>query len=276
MPPVWDAYRSALDSIAAAVGRTPLVRLNRVAAGVKPTIYLKIEWYGPSGSLKDRIYLHMFERAQARGDLGPGMSVLECSTGNAGIACAFVSAVKGYPCTIVMPEGMSDERKKIMRAYGADLIFTPGGESDVDLSLARLAQIRAGAPARYWVPGQFSNADNVEAHTLTTGPEVWEQCGGAVDAFVDAQGSGGTLTGVGRYLRGREPRVRLYAVEPAECALLARREWGPHGIEGIGDGFIPENLDVSLLSGVVTTTTEESIAVARRLAREEGIFCGIS
>jgi cysteine synthase A len=276
MPILWDAYRNALPSIAAAVGRTPLVRLNRVTAGVTPAVYLKLEWYGPSGSLKDRIYLHMFERAEARGDLTAGMRVLECSTGNAGIACAFVAAVKGYPCTIVMPQGMSEERKKLMRAYGADLVFTPGGESDVDLSLARLEEIRAGDPAGYWVPGQFVNVDNVEAHFRTTGPEVWEQTGGVLGAFVDAQGSGGTLTGVGRYLRERDPRVRLYAVEPEECALLARREWGPHGIEGIGDGFIPENLDVALLSGVITTTTAESVTMARRLAAEEGIFCGIS
>jgi cysteine synthase A len=204
------------------------------------------------------------------------MRVLECSTGNAGIACAFVAAVKGYPCTIVMPEGMSDERKKMMRAYGADLVFTPGGESDVDLALRRLGEIRAGDPAGYWVPGQFSNTDNIEAHHRTTGPEVWEQCGGVIGAFVAAQGSGGTLSGVGRYLREQDDRIRLYAVEPDECALLARRAWGPHGIEGIGDGFIPENLDVSLLNGVITITTEQAIAAARRLAAEEGIFCGIS
>ncbi len=204
------------------------------------------------------------------------MSVLECSTGNAGIACAWVAAVKGYRSTIVMPEGMSDERKKIMRAYGASLVFTPGGESDVDLALARLQEIRAADPERYWVPGQFDNADNIEAHVLTTGPEIWEQMGGRIGAFVDAQGSGGTLTGVGRYLRSRDDRVRVYAVEPAECALLARREWGPHGIEGIGDGFVPRNLDVSLLTGVITTTTDESIDAARRLASKEGIFCGIS
>ena len=276
MTVLWDAYRNALLSIAAAVGRTPLVKLNRVTAGVRPAVYLKVEWYGPSGSLKDRIYLWMFERAEARGDLKPGMRVLECSTGNAGIACAFVAAVKGYRCTIVMPEGMSEERKKIMRAYGADLAFTPGGESDVDLSLARLRQIRAGDPAGYWVPAQFDNADNIEAHHRTTGPEIWEQAGGVVGAFVAAQGSGGTLTGVGRFLRERDKRVRLYAVEPEECALLARREWGPHGIEGIGDGFIPENLDVSQLSGVIMTTTDESMTMARRLAAEEGLFCGIS
>src|SRR2546421_177051 len=195
MPVRWDTHRSALSSIVEAVGRTPLVRLNRVVGDVRPRVYLKLEWYGPSGSLKDRIYLHMFEQAEARGDLKPGMRVLECSTGNAGIACAFVAAVKGYPCTVVMPQGMSDERKKIMRAYGADLVFTPGGESDVDLSLKRLAEIRAGDPTGYWVPGQFDNADN---------------------------------------------------------------------------------LDVSMLTGVITTTTEEALVTARRLAAEEGIFCGIS
>jgi cysteine synthase A len=272
----WDRYASALPSIAEAVGRTPLVRLNRITRDVAPAIYVKVEWYGATGSLKDRIYLHMFTQAERRGDLKPGMRVLECSTGNAGIACAWVAAVKGYACTIVMPEGMSDERKKIMRAYGADLVFTPGGESDVDLSLQKLEQIRAAAPRQYWVPGQFDNPDNVETHMLTTGPEIWEQSGGKIDAFVDSQGSGGLLTGVGRYLRTQDPRVRLYAVEPAECALLSKRAWGHHGIEGIGDGFVPRNLDVSILTGVITTTTQESVDVARRLAREEGIFCGIS
>src|SRR5437660_12309649 len=175
-----------------------------------------------------------------------------------------------------MPEAMSEEGKMLIRAYGATLVLTPGGESDVDLALGRLEEIRARDRAGYWVPGQFVNADNVEAHYRTTGPEVWEEAGGIVGAFVAAQGSGGTLTGVGRYLRERDARIRLYAVEPAECALLSRREWGPHGIEGIGDGFIPDNLDVSLLSGVITTTTGESLALARRLAAEEGIFCGIS
>jgi cysteine synthase A len=267
--PSWDRYATALPSIAAAVGRTPLVRLNRITVDLASAIYVKIEWYGATGSLK-------FERAEARRELQPGMRVLECSTGNAGIACAWVAAVKGYPCTIVMPEGMSDERKKIMRAYGAELVFTPGGESDVDLALRELDRIRAADPGRYWVPGQFENPDNIEAHVLTTGPELWEQSGGRIGAFVDAQGSGGTLTGVGRYLRRQDPGIRIYAVEPAECALLARREWGHHGIEGIGDGFVPRNLDVSLLTGVITTTTEESVAVARRLAGEEGIFCGIS
>jgi cysteine synthase len=275
-PPDWERYRRALPSMTEAIGRTPMVRLNRITADLATTIYVKLEWYGPSGSLKDRIYLHMLEQAERRGELKPGMAVLECSTGNAGAACAFVSAVKGYPCTVVMPEGMSDERKKLMRAYGAELVFTPGGESDVDLSLAKAEAMRTGDPGRYWTPGQFDNPDNVETHFSTTGPEIWEQCGQELSAFVASQGSGGALSGIGRYLRQRKPRIKIYAVEPDECALLARREWGTHGIEGIGDGFVPENLDLSLLSGVVTTTTQESVEMARRLAREEGIFCGIS
>jgi cysteine synthase A len=272
----WARYENALDSLEEAVGRTPLVRLRRITAGLQPRVFAKLEWYGPSGSLKDRIYLHMFNRAEVRGELRPGQHVLECSTGNAGIACAFVAAVKGYACTIVMPEGMSDERKKLIRAYGGDLVLTAGGESDVDLALKRLEEIRSSSPRRFWVPGQFDNADNVEAHYLTTGPEIWEQAGAQIGAFVASQGSGGVLSGVGRYLREQRPEIRIYAVEPDECAVLARSEWGPHGIEGIGDGFVPDNLDISLLSGVITVTTQESIDMARRLAREEGIFCGIS
>ena len=272
----WQAYRQVLPGLDHAIGCTPMVRLNRVAADLRPAIYVKIEYYGPSGSLKDRIYKHMFDQAERRGELRPGMQVLECSTGNAGTACAFMAAVKGYPCTVVMPEGMSEERKKLMRAYGARLVFTPGGESDVDLSLRKLEEMRSADPGRYWVPGQFDNPDNVEAHYLTTGPEVWEQTAGQLGAWVGAQGSGGGLTGIGRYLRERDPTVKVYAVEPDECALLARQEWGEHGIEGIGDGFVPRNLDLSLLAGVITTTTDESVRMAQRLAREEGIFCGIS
>ncbi len=272
----WDRYGRAVPSITHVIGRTPVVRLNRVTDGLLPEIYVKLEWFSPSGSLKDRIYLRMFEQAERRGDLKPGMEVLECSTGNAGIACSFISAVKGYRCTIVMPEGMSEERKKMMRAYGAELVFTSGGESDVDLSLRTLEEIRTADPDRYWTPGQFDNPDNVEAHYLTTGPEIWDQLGSRLGAFVGAQGSGGGLSGIGRALRERNPDIKIYAVEPDECALLARQQWGPHGIEGIGDGFVPENLDLSLLTGVITTTTAESVHMAQRLAREEGIFCGIS
>ena len=269
----WDRNRTMLDDMLATVGRTPLVRLNKVASG---DVALKLEWFGPTGSLKDRIYLRMVEEAERRGDLRRGMTLLECSTGNAGTACAFLAAVKGYECVVVMPDGMSEERKRLIAAYGARLEFTRGGESDVDLSLERLEEIRAADPDRYYVPAQFSNVDNVAAHEATTGPEIWEQTGGRVDAFVASQGTGGCITGVGRYLRRQNPDVQLWAVEPDECSILADDAWGPHGIEGIGDGFVPENLDCSQLTGVITTTTEEATAMARRVAREEGVFAGIS
>jgi cysteine synthase A len=272
----WPAYARSLESVLDAIGRTPLVRLQRVVADLDAEILMKLEWYGPSGSLKDRIYLHMFEEAERNGDLSAGKTVLECSTGNAGSACACIAAVKGYRCLIVMPSGMSVERKRLMQAYGAELVFTPGGESDVDLSLEKLQEIYASDPEQYWVPAQFDNPGNIAAHYQTTGPEIWEQCGGQIDALVASQGSGGSLTGAGRYLKQQAPSVRLYAVEPAECPILSHRQWGPHGIEGIGDGFVPRNLDVQELTGVITVSTEESIAMAKRLAREEGIFCGIS
>jgi len=253
-----------------------LVRLQRVGCQYDAEILMKLEWYGPSGSLKDRIYLHMFEEAERTGMLKSGTTVLECSTGNAGAACACIAAVKGYKCVVVMPSGMSEERKRLMKAYGAELVFTPGGESDVDLSLQKLQEIYNTDPNQFWVPGQFDNPDNVAAHYQTTGPEIWEQCDGRIDALVASQGSGGSLTGAGRFLQENLHSVRLYAVEPAECPILAHRRWGPHGIEGIGDGFVPHNLDVEALSGVITVSTAESIEVAQRLAREEGIFCGIS
>ena len=278
MPIRWNASRRYHPSIFSAIGRTPLVRLNRIpaTAGVKAKILVKVEYFSPSGSLKDRIYWNMFERAERRGALKKGMTVLECSTGNAGIGCSFVSAVKGYPCIIVMPEGMSEERKKLDVAYGAQMVYTPGGESDVDLALEKLESIRRQKPKTYFVPAQFENPDNIDAHIRTTGPEIWEQTAGRIDAFIMTQGTGGTLTGVGRYIRKRKKALRLFAIEPAECPLLSRRQWGPHGIEGIGDGFVPKNLDVSMLNGIVTATTDESMDMARRLAKEEGLFCGVS
>jgi cysteine synthase A len=258
------------------IGRTPLVHLKRITPEGGARIAVKLEAVNPSGSLKDRIYREMIEQAEKRGDLRSGMTILECSTGNAGIACSFVGGRKGYEVIIVMPRGMSEERKKLIRAYGATIVETPGGESDVDLALEKLTEIKRAEPGRYWEPAQFSNPDNIAAHFKGTGPEIWEQTAGAVDAFVASQGTGGTLTGVGRYLKERKPGVRLFAVEPAECPLLSRRVWGSHKIEGIGDGFVPRNLDLALLDGIVTTTSDEAIEMARRLAREEGIFCGIS
>ena len=271
----WDSRRGIADDITEAAGMTPLLRLGRVAAGPQ-TLCGKLELMNPSASLKDRILRHMVRRAEERGDLRPGMTILEASTGSTGIATAMIGAVKGYPVVIVMPEGMSEERKGSIRAFGAELVLTPGGESDVDLCLSKVEQLREEAPGRFWEPAQFSNKDNVEAHYLTTGPEIWEQTNGKVDVFVAAQGSGGTITGVGKYLKERNPQVKVYAVEPAECPILSGGEWGPHQIEGIGDGFIPANLDLDYVDGVVTVSSADSIAMSRRLAKEEGVLCGIS
>ena len=259
-----------------AIGKTPMVRLRKVNRGLKPKILCKLEYYSPSGSLKDRIYFEMISCAEERGDLKKGMTILECSTGNAGIACSFVGALKGYPVIIVMPLGMSEERKKIIRSYGAKIIETPGGESDVDLAIQKLREIKSQDPGKYWEPAQFDNPDNISAHYKTTGPEIWKQTRGKIDIFVVSQGTGGTLTGAGRFLRQNDPNVKLFAVEPAECPLLSKRVWGGHSIEGIGDGFVPRNLDVSMLTGVVTTTSQEAIDMAKNLALKEGIFCGIS
>jgi cysteine synthase A len=253
-----------------------MVRLRRVTSDVDAAIFVKLEYFGPSGSIKDRILPFIVSSAEKRGDLRPGMTIIEATTGNTGIATAMTAAARGYPAVIVMPEGMSDERKKTILAYGARLELTPGGESDVDLVLDRVREIKLSDPARYWEVSQFSNADNIEAHYRTTGPEIGEQMDGDIDAFLDAQGTGGTLTGVARYLRERVPDIRVFAAEPSECPILAGGGWGPHRIEGIGDGFIPDNLQIELLDGVVEVSSDEAIEMARRLARQEGIFAGIS
>jgi cysteine synthase A len=264
------------DTILDTIGNTPLVRLHRVKGTVGAEILAKIEYFSPSGSVKDRILRRIVEEAERSGQLKPGMILIEATTGNAGISTAMIAAVKGYEVVICMPSGMSEERKKTIRAYGATIIETPGGESDVDLVMKKVHDVMAKAPGRYWEVGQFTNSNNWQAHYRTTGPELWRQTEGKVDAFIAPQGTGGTVTGVAKYFREQKAHTKIYAIEPAECPLLTRSQWGSHKIEGIGDGFIPETLDVSLLDGVVTTTSKEAIAMAQRLAREEGIFCGIS
>jgi cysteine synthase A len=272
----WERRARISDSILDTPGFTPLVRLSRVTNGVGAEILAKVEYFGPSGSVKDRILPYIVSQAERRGDLRPGMTIIEATTGNTGIATAMTGAARGYPVVIVMPEGMSDERKKAIMAYGAELILTPGAESDVDLVIEKVRELKSAAPGRYWEVSQFSNADNVSAHRATTGPEIWEQTSGELDAFVDAQGTGGTLTGVAGYLKEQHAHVQIFAVEPAECPILAGGGWGPHRIEGIGDGFIPDNLHLDVIDGVVEVASDEAIDMARRLAREEGIFCGIS
>jgi len=203
------------------------------------------------------------------------MTIIECTTGNAGIACSAVAAIKGYACTIVMPEGMSTERKRMIEAYGAELVLTPGAGTDIDLALARMREIVAADPGRYFFPGEFENPDNPEAQEAS-GEEIWEQLGGAVDAVVASQGTGGWITGVTRALKRHHEAVVAFAAEPSECPLISEQRWGTHGVPGIGDGIIPRNLDLSAMDGIVTVGTAESLDMARRMAREEGLLCGPS
>ena len=276
MPLNWEKFKQVQENVFDLIGLTPLLRLPKISKQAQVNILGKIEWYSPTGSLKDRIYYKMIHEAIARADLEPGMEIIESSTGNAGIACSFVGRMLNYPVTIIMPEGMSQERRKLMAAYGAKIILTPGGESDVDLCLKKAKELKEQNPGKYWEPAQFSNPDNPLAHYETTGQEIWEQTAGNVDAFIASQGTGGTITGVGRFLREKNPKVKLYAIEPTEAPLLAHRKWGSHHIEGIGDGFVPLNLDLSMLDGIITTTSDEALEMAQWLSREEGLFCGIS
>jgi cysteine synthase len=272
----WERNRATYESVLDVSGRTPLVRLNRVVDGRSTAILAKLEMLNPSGSVKDRILPAMVRAAVERGELRPGMTIIEGTTGNTGIATAMTGAALGYPVVIVMPAGMSIERQKTIAAYGAELVLTPGGESDVDLVLEKVAELKASSPGRYWEVRQFSNEDNVAAHQRSTGPEIWEQTAGRIDAIISAAGTGGTLTGISRFLRSAGSHARSYVVEPAECPVVSGGEWGAHRIEGIGDGFVPDVLDLDYVDGVVTISSDEAIAMARRLAREEGIFCGIS
>ena len=270
----WDGHRRPAQTLLDAIGATPLVRLARVAPE-NLELLAKVEWYGPTGSVKDRIYAHMLARAEERGDLRAGMTIVECTTGNAGIACAAVAAIKGYACVIVMPEGMSDERKKMIQGYGAELVLTPGAGTDIDLAMGKMRDLIATDPDRYFVPAEFDNPHNPEAQ-LASGEEIWEQAGGEIDAVVAAQGTGGWITGVARALKAHDPSIRAYAVEPAECPLISEQRWGTHGVPGIGDGIIPRNLDLALMDGIVISSTGEALDMARRLAREEGLLCGPS
>jgi cysteine synthase len=270
----WDSQRTEVATLLDAIGRTPLVRLQRVAPpGID--VLAKVEWYGPTGSVKDRIYAAMLSKAEESGALKPGMTIIECTTGNAGIACSAVAAIKGYRCTIVMPEGMSNERKTMIKAYGADLVLTPGAGTDIDLALERMREIVADDPDRYFFPGEFENPDNPEAQ-LASGEEIWEQTGGRFDAVVGAQGTGGWISGVAHALKARNPSLLAFAVEPAECPLITDHTWGTHGVPGIADGIVPVNLDLAAMDGIVTVSTEEALVTARRLAREDGLLCGPS
>jgi len=264
------------------IGRTPLIKLNRVTDGAKGTVLAKIEGRNPAYSVKCRIGAAMIWDAEKRGVLKQGIEIVEPTSGNTGIALAFVAAARGYAVTLTMPETMSLERRRVLAAFGAKLVLTPGPEG-MKGAIAKAAEIQASDPNRYFMPQQFENPANPAIHEHTTGPEIWNDTDGQVDVFVSGVGTGGTLTGVSRYLKNTKgKKILSVAVEPTVSPVIRQTMAGepltpsPHKIQGIGGGFVPKNLDLSLVDRVETVTNEESVEMARRLAREEGILSGIS
>ncbi|MGL5631577.1 MAG: cysteine synthase A [Azovibrio sp.] len=256
------------------VGNTPLVRLNKVSEGCGATIVAKLEFYNPAHSVKDRIAVSMVDAAQAQGKIGPDTVILEPTSGNTGIGLAMVCAARGIKCTFVMPETMSRERRLLLKAYGAELVLTPGPEGMG--GAIKKAQDMAAADSRYFVPQQFENPANPEVHRKTTAEEVWADTDGKVDIFVSGVGTGGTITGVGEVLRSRKPGVQIIAVEPAASPVLSGGEKGPHPIQGIGAGFVPVILNTHIYDEVIKVSNDDAFVFARRLASEEGLLVGIS
>ena len=263
------------ENAVALVGRTPLVRLNRVVGDVKPRIVGKLESRNPANSVKDRIGLAMIEAAEREGLITPGQNVLvEPTSGNTGIALAFVAAVKGYQCVLTMPESMSPERRAVLRAFGAKLVLTDPAKG-MPGCIERANEIRDSIPGAY-MPQQFRNPANPEVHRRTTAEEIWADTDGTVDALVAGVGTGGTITGVTEALKERKPSFKAIAVEPAASPVLSGGAPGKHPIQGIGAGFIPQVMDLSLVDQVITVGNDEALEMARRLALEEGLLCGIS
>ena len=256
------------------MGNTPLVRLNRVAGEAPATIVAKLEYYNPASSVKDRIGVSMIEAAEEAGAIDPESIILEPTSGNTGIALAFVCAVKGYACTLVMPDTMSQERRMLMKGYGAELVLTPG-EKGMNGAIEK-AQQMAAEDSRYFIPQQFQNPANPAVHRKTTAEEIWADTDGEVDIVVAGVGTGGTITGGGGGLKAKNPAVQIVAVEPADSPVLSGGEPGPHKIQGIGAGFVPEVLNTDVIDEVVRVENEEAFAMARRVAREEGLLVGIS
>jgi cysteine synthase A len=262
------------------IGHTPLVKLNRVAAGVTATVALKCEFFNPLGSVKDRIGLAMIEAAERAGILTPETHIIEPTSGNTGIALAFIAAAKGYQLTLTMPETMSIERRTLLAMLGAHLVLTPAKEG-MRGALARAEELAAES-RHTWVPQQFSNPANPEIHRRTTAEELWNDTDGSIDIFVSAVGTGGTITGVAEVWKARKPAFRAIAVEPTASPVISQTLRGepvrpaPHKIQGTGAGFVPDNLNLAIVDEVVTVSNEDAIAMAQRLAREEGILAGIS
>jgi cysteine synthase len=268
-------HRKTFQDVIETVGNTPLIRLNRLSAGLPARIAVKHEGYNPYNSVKDRIGAAMIDDAIEKGRLRPGMIIVEPTSGNTGIGLAYVAAARGYRCIFTMPDTMTVERRHLLRALGAKVVLTEGPKG-MKGAMARAEEILARLGDRAWMPRQFDNPANPAIHYRTTGPEIWEDTAGAVDIFVSGVGTGGTITGVGRYLRERKPGIRIVAVEPAESPVLSGGQPSPHKQQGIGAGFIPSLLDTSVYHEVVQVTNDDAIATTRRLAREEAIFAGIS
>ncbi|MFC8599409.1 MULTISPECIES: cysteine synthase A [unclassified Isoptericola] len=262
------------DDATKLIGRTPLVRLNRLTAGLDATVVAKLEFYNPANSVKDRIGVSIIDAAEASGALQPGGTIVEGTSGNTGIALAWVGAARGYKVVLAMPETMSKERRALLRAYGAELVLTPGAEG-MKGAVAAAEKIAAERPGAI-LARQFANEANPKIHRETTAEEIWADTDGAVDVVVAGIGTGGTITGVGGVLKERKPEVRIVAVEPAESPILNGGNPGPHKIQGLGANFVPEILDTSVYDEVLDVDAETSVELARRAAKEEGLLVGIS
>ena len=258
------------------IGHTPLLELCRLeqSLDLRARLLVKLESFNPAGSVKDRVAKAMLDEAEAAGRLGPGAVIIEPTSGNTGIGLASVAAARGYRVIIVMPDTMSAERRALMKAYGAELVLTPGA-GGMAAAIAKADELAAGIPGAM-VAGQFVNPANPAAHEATTGPELWQDTDGQLDVFVAGVGTGGTITGVGRYLKRQNPAVRIVAVEPARSAVLSGSPAGAHGLQGIGAGFVPEVLDTSVYDEVLTATEQDAYTAARLLGRREGVLAGIS
>lgn len=264
------------NNITGLIGHTPLVEINRFTEklGLKARILVKLELFNPAGSVKDRIALSMIEDAEKKGLLKPGSVIIEPTSGNTGIGLASIAASKGYRAVFTMPETMSAERRKLLQAYGAEIVLTEGAKG-MKGAIAKAEELARQTPGSF-IPGQFVNPANPEAHVRTTGPEIWDDTDGKVDIFVAGVGTGGTVTGTGRYLKSNNPAVRVVAVEPAASPVLTQGKAGPHAIQGIGAGFVPEVLDTKIYDEVIDVTNEDALATGREIARKEGFLVGIS